>query len=51
MKSSLWQRKAPWHRHNFRTVSVDGQTAFATIYFDQPTGQLDEVAASELWRS
>ena len=34
--------------NNFRTVSVDGQTAFATIYFDQPTGQLDEVAAAEV---
>uniref|UniRef100_UPI0040488CB6 MMPL family transporter n=1 Tax=Aquiluna sp. TaxID=2053504 RepID=UPI0040488CB6 len=34
--------------NNFRTVSVDGKTAFATIYFDQPTGQLDEVAAAEV---
>ena len=34
--------------NNFRTVSVDAQTAFATIYFNQPTGQLDEVAAAEV---
>ena len=34
--------------NNFRTVSVGAKTAFATIYFDQPTGQLDEVAAAEV---
>lgn len=34
--------------NNFRTVSVDGQTAFGTIYFDQPSGELDEAAASEV---
>ena len=34
--------------NNFRTVSVGAKTAFATIYFNQPTGQLDEVAAAEV---
>ena len=34
--------------NNFRTVSVDGQTAFGTIYFDQPSGELDEAAASQV---
>jgi len=34
--------------NNFRTVSVDGQTAFATVYFDQPSGELDEAAASQV---